>query len=63
MVVIIGDATEEDINFAAKVAGRYSKGREEEKLDVIYGRYGKPYNKSIKVKPAVEEELSRYLIV
>ncbi|MFU0824890.1 tRNA 4-thiouridine(8) synthase ThiI [Clostridium sp.] len=63
MVVIIGDASKEDIHFAAKVAGRYSKGREEETLSVIYGKYGSPYNKSVKVEPAAEEELSRYLIV
>lgn len=62
MVVIIGDATEKDIDFAAKVAGRYSKGRDQHKLNVIYGYYGKPYNKSLEIKPAIEEELMECII-
>ncbi|QGU94121.1 DUF814 domain-containing protein [Clostridium bovifaecis] len=62
MVAIIGNAAEKDIEFAAKVAGRYSKGREQGKLDVIYGQYGKPYNKFLEIKPATEEELLKYII-
>ncbi|KEH97651.1 queuosine synthesis [Clostridium botulinum C/D str. BKT12695] len=62
MVAIIGEPTKEDIEFAAKVSGRYSKGREEESLKVIYGNYSKPYTSSIEVKPATEEELKEFMI-
>ncbi|KEI00328.1 DUF814 domain-containing protein [Clostridium botulinum] len=62
MVIIVGNPTQEDIEFAAKVAGRYSKGKDEEKLKVIYGNYSKPYDCSIEVKPATDDELKEYMI-
>lgn len=62
LVVIIGEASEIDIEFAAKVAGRYSKGKDKDKLKVIYGNYGEAYDKSIEVKPASEDELKEFMI-
>ncbi|KEI17519.1 DUF814 domain-containing protein [Clostridium haemolyticum] len=62
MVIIVGNPTKEDIVFAAKVAGRYSKGKDEEKLKVIYGHYSKSYDCSIEVEPAMEDELKQYMI-
>lgn len=62
MVAIIGDYTEKDIEFAAMVAGRYSKGKDEEVVRVMYGKYTKPYEKFIDVKPASEEEITQYII-
>lgn len=62
MVIIVGDYTEKDIEFAAKVAGRYSKGKDEEVVRVMYGNYTKPYDKFVDVKPASEEEITQYII-
>ncbi len=62
MVVIVGDYTEKDIEFAARVAGRYSKGKDEEMIRVMYGKYTKPYDKFVDVKPASEEEIAQYII-
>lgn len=62
MIAIIGNPSEEEIEFAAKVAGRYSKGKNEETLEVKYGHYTKPLQNIITVKPATEEELKQYMI-
>ncbi|MCY6355507.1 tRNA 4-thiouridine(8) synthase ThiI [Clostridium sp. ZS2-4] len=62
MVAIVGDYTEKDIEFAAKVAGRYSKGKDEDAVSAMYGQYTKPYDKVIDVKPATEEEITQYII-
>ncbi|MCY6958759.1 tRNA 4-thiouridine(8) synthase ThiI [Clostridium brassicae] len=62
MVVIIGNPSEEDIEFASKVAGRYSKGKDEEMIKVMYGYYTKPYDKFLQVKPADDDEISKYII-
>lgn len=62
MVMIIGEATEEDIEFAAKVTGRYCKGKNEEKIKIKYGYYKQPLDKFIEVKAATEEELNKYIL-
>jgi tRNA-specific 2-thiouridylase len=62
IVVIIGKATNQDIEFAAKVSGRYSKGKDEEIVTVNYGEYGQPLDKSIDVAPAKEEEINNYIL-
>ncbi|WMJ79697.1 tRNA 4-thiouridine(8) synthase ThiI [Clostridium sp. MB40-C1] len=62
MVVIIGKPLEEDIKFASKVAGRYSKGKDEEEIKVMYGNYTKPYDKFLHVKPANDDEIDKYII-
>jgi tRNA-specific 2-thiouridylase len=62
IVVIIGTATNEDIEFAAKVSGRYSKGKEEKIVTVNYMEYGNPIYKSIDVAPANEEEINNYIL-
>ena len=62
MIAIIGNPSKEEIEFAAKVAGRYSKGKNEETLEVKYGHYTKPLQNIITVKPATEEELKQYMI-
>ena len=61
-VAIIGNATNEDIQFAAKVTGRYCKGKKEKTVSISYGRYDQPLNKSIDIIPATEEEISRYIL-
>ena len=62
MVVIIGEPTREDIEFAAKVTARYSKGKDENSIEVKYGGYGQRMEKSIEVKAAAEEEINKYII-
>jgi tRNA-specific 2-thiouridylase len=62
IVVIIGTATNEDIEFAAKVSGRYSKGKEEKIVTVNYMEYGNYIYKSIDAAPAKEEEINNYIL-
>lgn len=62
IVVIIGKATNEDIEFAAKVSGRYSKGKDEKNITVNYMEYENPIYKSIDVAPATEEEINNYIL-
>jgi tRNA-specific 2-thiouridylase len=62
IVVIIGEATSEDIEFAAKVSGRYSKGKDEKIVSVNYMEYENPIYKSIDVAPAKEEEINNYIL-
>lgn len=62
MVVIIGKATNEDIEFAAKVSGRYCKGKDDKIISIRYGRYAHPLNKTIDTEPATEEEIENYIL-
>ena len=62
LVVIIGKATDEDIEFAAKVSGRYCKGKDDKIVSIRYGRYAHPLNKSIDTEPATEEEINNYIL-
>lgn len=62
MVVIIGEPTSEDIEYAAKVTARYCKGKDENNIVVKYGGYGQKMEKSVEVKAATEEELNKYII-
>ena len=62
IVVIIGTATNEDIEFAAKVSGRYSKGKDEKIVTVNYMEYGNAIYKSIDAAPAKEEEINNYIL-
>ena len=62
MVVIIGKATNEDIEFAAKISGRYCKGKDDKIISIRYGRYAHPLNKTIDTEPATEEEIGNYIL-
>ncbi|WP_291634531.1 tRNA 4-thiouridine(8) synthase ThiI [Clostridium sp.] len=61
-IVIIGNATNEDIEFAAKVSGRYCRGKDEESVSISYGRYDNPLNKSIDMTPATQDEINNYIL-
>jgi len=61
-VVIIGKATNEDIKFAAKITGRYCKGKDEKTITIKYGNYGEPLNRFIEITPATEEEINKYIL-
>ncbi|MDU1443916.1 tRNA 4-thiouridine(8) synthase ThiI [Clostridium cochlearium] len=62
MIIIIGEPSTEDIEFAAKISGRYSKGKDEKKIKIIYGNYTKPYNNEIEVVPAQDDDIKEYII-
>lgn len=62
VVIIVGKVTNEDIEFAAKLSGRYSKGKDEKVISVNYGIYGHHLDKTIDVEPAKEEEINNYIL-
>lgn len=62
MVIIVGEAEREDIEFAAKVTARYSKGRCEEKLKIKYGYFKNLLDKYIQVEPAQDEEIKKFIL-
>lgn len=62
MVGLVGEATEEGIKLAAAIAARYSKGKDEEKVTVRYGKISKPYNGLVEVTPITDKELEQYMI-
>lgn len=62
MIIIIGEPSKEDIELAARISGRYSKGKDEEKVKIIYGNYTKPYNNEIEVTPAKDDDIKEYII-
>jgi len=62
MVVIIGEASEEVISVAAKIAIRYSKGKDEPKATVRYSEFGSKEHKIVEQTCATDEEINSYLI-
>ncbi|WP_027623651.1 DUF814 domain-containing protein [Clostridium lundense] len=62
MIIIVGEPTEEDIEFAAKITARYSKGKDEELVKVKYGKFMCPLDEHIEVKPATEDEVNKYIL-
>ena len=62
MIIIIGEPSQEDIELAARISGRYSKGKDEEKIKIIYGNYTKAYDKEIEVCPAHDDDIKKYII-
>ena len=62
MIVIIGEASDEVISTAAKIAIRYSKGKDEPKATVRYSEFGSKEHKIIEQTCATDEEINSYLI-
>lgn len=62
MIVVVGEPTEDDIKFAAKVTAKYSKGKDEKIVKVKYGKFMCPLNNHIEVEPATEEEINEYIL-
>jgi len=62
MIVIIGEASEEVISVAAKIAIRYSKGKDEPKATVRYSEFGSKEHKIVEDTCATDEEINSYLI-
>ncbi|MCB2341885.1 tRNA 4-thiouridine(8) synthase ThiI [Clostridium estertheticum] len=61
-VAIIGIATNEDIEFAARITGRYCKGRGEEVVSISYGKDDQSLDRSIDAIPATDEQINNYII-
>lgn len=62
LVLLEGQGTEEDKVLAARIAARYSKGREEDKVSVKYGVYGTKLENIIEVQPICDKDLEEYMI-
>ena len=62
LVLLENEGTEEDRILASRIAGRYSKGREEKSVKVKFGRYGTRFNDEIEVEPISDEDLQKYLV-
>lgn len=62
MVVIVGEATEEVKRYAARVAIRYSKGKDENNVAVKFTKYGEKECTIMNENCATEEELNSHII-
>lgn len=62
MGIIHGPYAEEDIKLAGALLGRYTKGRDEDKITIKYGNYQTKFDKEFNVKPADEELINKYII-
>ena len=62
MVIIRGKAENEDIQLAAKIAARYSKGKNEKIVEIKYGKNNNDLNGRISVEPILDEEINDYII-
>lgn len=61
-VVIVGEPSQEDINFAAKVTKRYSKGKDAQNVIVRYGNFASPSDKEILAEDVTDEVLQNHII-
>lgn len=61
-VIIIGEPNKDDIKLAAEITGRYSKGKDEDEIKVKYGKVNTDLNNTIKVKPASDDYLKKFII-
>lgn len=62
MGIILGDASNEDKELAARLTARYTKGRDEDCVTVKSGFYKTKFEDVFEVKPASEEEIAKYII-
>lgn len=62
MGLIQGEGTEEDKYLAAKLTARYSKGKDEPSVTLKYGAFGTEFKDTIDVKPATDEEITKFLL-
>ena len=62
LVMLVGKGTEDDNILAARIAARYSKGRELKDVEVKYGPYGSKLENKINVEPITDKELEEYMI-
>lgn len=61
-VIIEGKPDDEDIKLAAKIAARYSKGKNEKEIDIKFKKAEDDKYNIIKVSPAKDAEIDMFLI-
>ncbi|EJO5346203.1 tRNA 4-thiouridine(8) synthase ThiI [Clostridium botulinum] len=62
IVIIVGQPGEDDIKLAGEITARYSKGKDEEKIKVKYGKFNTDLNNLIEVKSACDDYLKKFII-
>ena len=62
-VYIQGTYNEDDIKLAASIAIRYSKGKDDENVEVLYGEVGKKHTNIIVANSISDEDLSKLNVV
>ena len=62
MIIITGNPGKEDIEFAARVTGRYCKGKDQKEVAVKYGHYLHALDAFVTLEPAKDSEIEKYLI-
>jgi len=62
LIVLLGDPTKDEINLAAAIAGRYSKGNNQEILKVGYRRSSDDTKQFILAKPAKDQEIEGFML-
>ncbi|SHK64601.1 tRNA U34 2-thiouridine synthase MnmA/TrmU, contains the PP-loop ATPase domain [Clostridium cavendishii DSM 21758] len=62
LVIVRGDYEEDDLILAARIAARYSKGREMDEVEVKYGKNNTAFTKKLIVVPAKDKELEKIMI-
>ena len=61
-VILEGSPVDEDIKLAAKIAARYSKGKDEKEIDVKFKKAKDDKYNIIRVSPAKDAEIDMFLI-
>ena len=62
MGIILGDASKEDKELAARIVARYTKGKDEESVVIKAGFYKTKFEDVFEIKPASDEEIEKYII-
>lgn len=62
MIIVTGNPGKEEIEFAARITGRYCKGKDDKEVTVKYGRFMHPLDSLITAAPATDSEIEKYLI-
>lgn len=62
LIILEGNPEYDDIVIAARIAGRYSKGKDEKEIDIRYKKAGDEKYNIIRVVPAGDEEINAYII-
>ena len=62
MGIILGNASKEDKELAARIVARYTKGKDEESVVIKAGFYKTKFEDVFEIKPASDEEIEKYII-
>lgn len=62
MGIILGDASKEDKELAARIVARYTKGKDAESVVIKAGFYKTKFEDVFEIKAASDEEIEKYII-